>query len=706
MTPPPPLAELLPSGLVTEPTREALRARLEDEPGPPRHFTPEERATLVAVLKLLVPKSAGVPPEWVATQIDARLANGEGDGWRYDDLPPDAERYAQTLATFAEAPVTEEAITAYAKARPKSFEELLAESTEAVYSHPKAQEAIGYVGYADGHGWTRIGPDEEEPWRTERPLPSLPIAKELPTVAAMRTYPEGDEVDAVVIGTGAGGAPLLARLAAAGLRVVALEAGAWWNPAKDFATDEVAQSKLFWTDERLSAGANPVAFGKNNSGTGVGGSTLHYTAYTPRPHADDLKLRTEFGVGQDWPLEFAEIESYLTEVEHTLGVSGPSDYPWGSERTYPLAPLPINGAGRLMAQACAGRGIRTSPAANAALSAPYHREGVGWRQACTNRGFCQAGCSVGAKASADVTWVPLAVSKGAEIRPGARVLTIERDASGAVTGVVYVKDGVERRQRAKNVFLCAGAIETPRLLLMNELANGSGEVGKNFMAHVGVQVWGQVEAELHPWKGIPGALISEDTHRPKDADFAGGYLLQSLGVMPVTYAGQIARAHDTGAGFWGERLGAHMAGYNRVVGINVLGECLPSVRNRVELSSERDKHDLPKPRVTFTAGPNEVKMTAHAEALMRGLWSDIGATEVWSLRRYAHIIGTARMGDDPARSVVDRDGAAHDVPGLWISDNSTFPSSLSVNPALTIMALSLRTADRFLARRGQNGGGK
>ncbi len=94
----------------------------------------------------------------------------------------------------------------------------------------------------------------------------------------MKLYSENEIVDAVVIGTGAGGAPLLSRLAKAGLKVVALEAGEHWEPSKDFATDEVSQAKLFWTDERLSAGQDPVHFGNNNSGIGVGGSTLHYTA--------------------------------------------------------------------------------------------------------------------------------------------------------------------------------------------------------------------------------------------------------------------------------------------------------------------------------------------------------------------------------------------------------------------------------------------
>ena len=172
------------------------------------------------------------------------------------------------------------------------------------------------------------------------------------------------DLDVLVIGTGAGGAPLLARLAQAGLRVAALEAGVR-HPPEGIATDEVAQAGIFWMDERLSAGQDPVSFGRNNSGRGVGGSTLHYTAYTPRAQADDLKLRTEFGVGEDWPLEFADLEPYYDELEHFLGVSGPAEYPWGPprKRAYRHPPLPLNGAARLMARACAEIGLRTSPAA-------------------------------------------------------------------------------------------------------------------------------------------------------------------------------------------------------------------------------------------------------------------------------------------------------------------------------------------------------
>ena len=507
-----------------------------------------------------------------------------------------------------------------------------------------------------------------------------------------------EQVDAVVIGTGAGGAPLLARLAKAGLRVVALEAGKHWNPKQDFATDEKEQEKLFWTDERLSAGYDALAFGSNNSGIGVGGSTLHYTAYTPRAQPDDLQIRTDFGVGEDWPLDFAnDIDPYYDEVEQFLGVSGPAHYPWGPPRNkaYALGPLPINGAGQLMARGCKTMGIKTSPAANAALSAGYYQEGVGHRHACTNRGFCQAGCSVGAKASMDVTYLPLAQHYGAEIRSECFVTQFVRDATSKISEVIYVKNGQEERIKCKNVFLCAGSIETPRLLLMNGIANGSGQVGRNIMAHTALQIWGEFDEDVRPYKGIPGALISEDTHRPENADFVGGYLLQSIGAMPLTYITQMARKR----GIWGQDLKRAASAYNHVAGINILGDCLPYEHNFLELSDEKDKRGLPKPRIHFSNGESEERMTAHADKIMRHIWDAAGAKNVWSFPRNAHVIGTCRMGNDADLSVVNANGRSHEISNLYISDNSTFPSALSVNPALTIMALALRTADRFLAER-------
>ncbi len=762
---------LLTTEAVTPPTRAALEPRLQtDGDLRPHFFTQTEFTTLTLVCACLMPARETPSARDLALRLDRRLTAGDGDGWRYNVLPADDAAYRQGLAGLDEAAqirhnqpfalLVEAQQTillqdarrgdlpgvAWARMPAARFlEELQAELAEAYYSHPLAQEEIGYVGMADAPGWQRLGlnrleareprPEgkgalEEEPdaakgygdvthvpqdaaqGQENAPTPAtssaapmrdadtLPGMTEIST--EMKRYDLGEVVDALVIGTGAGGAPILARLAQAGLKVVALEAGPHWNPAKDFATDERAQEKLFWKDERLSAGDDALAFGANNSGVGVGGSTLHYTAYTPRPQPDDFRLHTEFGVGADWPLAYADLEPYLDEAEQFLGVSGPTPYPWGPSRRrgYPLAPLPLNGAAQLMQRGCEKLGLRVSPAPNAALSARYYQEGVGWRPACTNRGFCQAGCSVGAKASMDVTFIPVAVRAGAEIRPGCFVTEIETDkATGRVTGVVYIRDGRTERQACRHLFLCAGAIETPRLLLLNGIANGSGQVGRNFMAHTGLQIWAQFPEDVRPYKGIPGGLISEDTHRPEDADFAGGYLLQSLGVMPVTYASQLAR----GQGLMGEELRAHMNGYNHVAGINILGEGLPYAHNYLELSEEKDGRGLPKPRVHYTQGENERRLTAHADRTMRAIWEAAGAQDIWAFNRFAHTLGTCRMGSDPQASVVNAECRAHDVANLTICDNSVYPSALAVNPALTQIALSLRTADCFRerSRRGE-----
>lgn len=715
--------ELLETDLVTAATREVLLGRFgAAEDYEPRFFNADDYATLISVCTALAP-SGVVPFYFVPSEIDKRLNDGSGNGWRYAKLPPDGETFRLFFRGFNEFAKQEfnlgfaeletelqseilrlvrsgkAGATVWPDFDYKLFlEELLVEFAEIFYSHPRAQEEIGYIGFADAKGWQKIGLNQHDALEIESPgsrAQSQETHKPDENLP-MRRYSTSETVDAVVVGTGAGGAPILARLARAGLKVIALEAGKYFDHRR-FATDEREQANLFWLDERLSGGRTPVMFGSNNSGCGVGGSTVHFTAYTPRAQADDFRLFSEFGVGRDWCLSFEEVEPYYEELEWFLGVSGPRPYPWGKPRRkgYPLPPLPLNGAAELMQRACAKLGIKTSSAPNAALSQNYFTEGIGWRAACTNRGFCQAGCSVGAKGSMDATFIPLAIKHGAEIRAESFVTEFEIDSNGTIKSVVYIRNGKTERQLCRNVFLCAGAVESPRLLLINGLANASGLIGKNFMAHPGVQVWGVFDEDIYPHKGIPGGLISEDTHRPQErfnADFVGGYLLQSIGVMPVTYVSQLARAEKV----WGEELGGWMQDYNRTAGINILGDCLPYERNFIELSGEKDDRGLPKPLIHFSHGENENRMTAHAERLMRDIWASAGARKMWTFQRNAHVIGTCVMGDDAANSVVDRNCRSFDVPNLYICDNSIFPSALSVNPALTIMALALRTADKFL----------
>jgi choline dehydrogenase-like flavoprotein len=721
------IRELLESDFVTDETRRVLQERLNAEETAPRFFDEREFEILKAVCETLAPSSV-VPGWFVAQEIDKRLAENAGNGWRYAEMPPDEDAYQTGLkilddlakkifqADFVVLKTEErrdilkhfefgraklKAQISFAPAR--FLEELCAEYAEIFYSHPLAQAEIGYIGFADKHGWDLEMKSEQFKVQSQPKIQNSKVKVENQLIQNPKSKIQ-NEVDAVVIGTGAGGAPILARLAQAGLKVVALEAGKGFDYRK-FPTDERAQSRLFWTDERLSAGKNPLAFGNNNSGCGVGGSTLHFTAYTPRPRDDDFRIYSEFGVGKDWCLSYEDLEPYFDELEWFLGISGASPYPWGKPRKkgYPLPPLPLNGAARLMRTACEKFNIKTAPAPNAALSQNYFQEKIGWRHACTNRGFCQAGCSTGAKSSMDVTFLPLALKCGAEIRAECFVTEFELDSQGKIKAVVYSQNGEIKKQSCKTVFLCAGGIETPRLLLINDLANRSGQVGRNFMAHTGVQVWGIFDEAIYPHKGIPGGLISEDTHRPKNADFASGYLLQSIGVMPVTYVSQLAR----GEKIFGEELGGWMNAYNHTAGINILGDCLPYANNFMELADEKDARGLPKPRVYFSHGDNENIMTAHAEKLMKEIWTEAGAKKMWTFQRNAHIIGTCRMGTDADDAVVNENCRSFDIPNLYICDNSVFPSALSVNPALTIMALALRTADVFLKlklnRKGREG---
>jgi len=208
------------------------------------------------------------------------------------------------------------------------------------------------------------------------------------------------------------------------------------------------------------------------------------------------------------------------------------------------------------------------------------------------------------------------------------------------------------------------------------------------MAHGATQVWGRYPSPMRSWQGYPSSVITEDMVRPDDADFAGGYLLQSLGAQPGTYATTLVR----GGGLRGPHLSAALQDYPYVAGIGMNGECLPDEANRLELADEVDEHGVPLARVTFSPGDNEIALRGHAVRTMTAIVEAAGGRDVRVLQRTAHTIGTARMGTSPESSVVEATGRSWEIRNLWICDNSVFPSSLIANPALTIMALSLRTA--------------
>ena len=162
----------------------------------------------------------------------------------------------------------------------------------------------------------------------------------------MRSYKDDEEVDFAIVGTGAGGGTLACKLAEAGFSVVAFEAGPFWRPLEDFVSDERDQGGLYWTDDRITGGADPIELGSNNSGRGVGGSTVHYTMIALRWRPEWFKCKSTLGYGRDWPISFDELEPYYEEAEEALKISGPISYPWGRRRKrYPYRAHPVNAAG-------------------------------------------------------------------------------------------------------------------------------------------------------------------------------------------------------------------------------------------------------------------------------------------------------------------------------------------------------------------------
>ena len=166
----------------------------------------------------------------------------------------------------------------------------------------------------------------------------------------MRHYSGTEPVDFAIVGTGAGGGTLACRLAEHGFSVVAFDAGAWWRPLEEFASDETHQSKLYWTDDRICDGDDPLQLGSNNSGKAVGGSTVHFAMVSLRFRPEWFKARTKLGYAADWPVDWQEMWRYCDEVEQALAIAGPVTYPWGPKRPrYPYRAHEVNAAGLVLA---------------------------------------------------------------------------------------------------------------------------------------------------------------------------------------------------------------------------------------------------------------------------------------------------------------------------------------------------------------------
>ncbi len=508
----------------------------------------------------------------------------------------------------------------------------------------------------------------------------------------MARYDDGYPVDLAIVGAGAGGGTLAQRLARRGWKVVVLEAGPFWDPDRDWVSDEAGSHKLYWTAPRVTGGSDPVQLGKNNSGHGVGGSMVHYAGYCPRFHPSDFEVHTRDGVAEDWPISYQDLKHHYERLELELPVAG-DHWPWGDPHRYPHTAHPVAG-GAEVAWAGArklGIEIRVGPVG-------ITNGAFGNRPHCIYRGFCLQGCKVNAKASPLVTHIPDAIEHGAEIRADCMVSRVEIDeSSGRVTGVRYFRDGQERFQRADAVAVAGYSIETPRLLLNSTsrrfphgLANDNDQVGRCVMVQGATQVAGRFADRMSMYKAPPPEICSEQFYETDpQRGFARGFSIQTVGPLPIEWA-----QHVLADGHWGPALRAYMRDYNHWYTLGVLCELLPRLENRITVTEEfHDQFGLPVSRMDYSQCENDRKNIAFAKQTLHDIFEAAGAQDVLTIDRYAHLVGGCRMGSDPERSVVRADHRAWKVPNLFVADGSVMPTQGSANPALTIMALASRLAD-------------
>jgi choline dehydrogenase-like flavoprotein len=547
---------------------------------------------------------------------------------------------------------------------------------------------------------------------------------------------KNDPVDVVVVGSGAGGAPVAYELASAGLRVVVLEKGRRYKD-EEFDHDEIRMCRRTFftpslTDEphtlRTDKGARAARSTAGWVSSIVGGGTVHMAGYFHRLHPVDFKLRSTLGnvpnsTLVDWPISYADLEPFYTRVEQEIGVSGVwRAHPFEEPRTadYPLPPLTENAFAQRIDQAATKLGYHPFPTPRAIVSRAYRG-----RQPCMFCALCTSyGCEIGAKSSTLASVLPAAEATGhCEVRPTCMASEIPVDDEGRVTGVVYrTAEGETTFQPARCVVVACTAIESARLLLLSRsarfpsgLGNGNGLVGKNLLFSgetKGQAMFKRAGREKDaPWLFDTAPFVQRSMQdfyyrdKPSDGVRKGGTILFALEhPNAILKAERIAGTGN--AARWGTRLKQALreeAKDARTLTFETFGEGLPNAGTYVDLDPEVvDRWKLPVARITVERNPLDIAanrmLAARGKEMLDALEPDSSHVIQDDGQDMVLQGGTCRFGKDPATSVLDVDCRAHTVANLYVSDSSFMPTFGGVPPTLTIMANAFRVGAALAAR--------
>jgi len=561
--------------------------------------------------------------------------------------------------------------------------------------------------------------------------------------------PERD-ADAVIVGTGPAGATVAHVLTAAGKSVVMLEKGrnhllsldAPFGPLGHVSNDELKFTSRHFlgpdpmleprTYRNSETDGDRIFTGDvNNLPSTVGGGGFHADGKLPRFREVDFRAASELGpiddAGlMDWPLDYDELEPYYAEAERVVGVAGDATAnPFAAWRSgpYPMPPGPDMYCAVLTSEAATGLGYHPYRAPTGVNSIEYDG-----RPACNNCGFCASyGCPIEAKGDPVAPLRHALNTERCEIRPESYVTEVVLDADGRhARGVRYLDaDGELHEVTADHVVLGAGAFETPRLLLRSGVGNPD-VVGRYLMYHLQTLVLGLFPFRLHAHRGRavthlmddPMGIDDETRNAARDAGlpyFRGGIVEHGGAGAPIMEAIHLPRGETH------TRLMLDSLMRDRMAAFTMQGEDLPQATNRIDLDpTVRDVWGFPAGRVTYQSHRHEVACAQHWGPRLEAVMRDAGADRTFwvtsppidgpaidgpQIRGQTtgrapgnpspisrHIMGTARMGDDPSTSVCDRWQRLHDVENVIIADSSVFPTSTGYGPTLTIVALAIRAA--------------